>query len=175
MSLHHPHNILLAGSVKRKQKQKQTVKMGLSQSKTFETWSSVDVALAVTNMGAAYEVYASEVVTQNVDGTKLVGLAAEDVNSALEGWGVNNRLHRLLLERKLQGLKEGRTGRSQKHLLPNEEWRRKVLAEAQMEYARDKLEHEALTAYHMILQSKVALLSRQCGTARSNTMYSRYL
>ena len=149
--------------------------MGLLQSKALATCSCVDIALAVTNMGAAYEDYAMEVVAQNIDGAKLDSLREEDMSLVLERWGVNNRLHRLVLEKRLLHLKETQQGDYQEKQLSKQEWRRQILAKAQIEYAREKREYEILSAFQVVLQSKVEVLSRQCGATHSITPHCRHL
>ena len=146
------------------------------QSKTLSTCSSVDIALAVAQMGAAYGDYANEIVNRNINGAKLAAMSVEEFNMSLENWGINNRLHRLVLERKLRNLKEDQQTQTlqEPSLLSNDERKRQLLADAQLEYVKEQREYEALTAYQMILQSKVTILARQCGgAARSNSFHAR--
>lgn len=84
--------------------------MGLEQSKPLEQWQASDVAAEVGNLGQQYTSYSAHLFENGVDGAFLASLSNEEVKETLDDLGIDSRLHRRVLEKKLNAVKAGKTG-----------------------------------------------------------------
>jgi hypothetical protein len=78
--------------------------MGLDQSKPLEQWDSIMVAEQVRKLGHQYELYASTVLDNCVDGLFLAGLTFTERQETMDDLKIHSRLHRRVLDKKLSNL-----------------------------------------------------------------------
>ena len=81
--------------------------MGLEHSKPVAQLQANDVATIVEQLGKHYEDAAKSIRENGVDGIFLASLSPKEVKETLDDLGVQNRLHRRVLERKLAAALEG--------------------------------------------------------------------
>lgn len=82
--------------------------MGLDQSRPLEQWQASEVARGVSKLGQQYDSYSAAFFENGVDGAFLASLTEDEVKETLDDLGVESRLHRRVLTKKLCGLRAGR-------------------------------------------------------------------
>ena len=76
--------------------------MGSKQSKYFDECSSDDIARGIAELGPSYEGCAQDCRDNGVDGYLLIGLSDTELAETMDDLGINDRLHRRVLERILK-------------------------------------------------------------------------
>jgi class 3 adenylate cyclase len=86
--------------------------MGSSPSKPLIEWSTDDLKEAMSPLGLKYQPYCTAIAENSIDGSVLASLTEQELEEALEDLGITNRLHRLVLRKKMmtvarQGKEDG--------------------------------------------------------------------
>ncbi|CAB9508922.1 unknown protein [Seminavis robusta] len=75
--------------------------MGSAPSKTLEEWSSEDLSQELTRLGPKYQSYSGAIADNGLDGSILASLTDQELDETLDDLGFQNRLHRLVVRKKL--------------------------------------------------------------------------
>ncbi|CAB9503396.1 expressed unknown protein [Seminavis robusta] len=81
--------------------------MGADQSKGIAQWDVEEVAAAAETLGRHFKPYADTMRGSGIDGIFLASLSTTEVQETLDDLGVESRLHRRVLARKLRVALEG--------------------------------------------------------------------
>ena len=78
--------------------------MGADQSKTLLQWTVDDVVVAISSLGEQYSSYEGIIRENSMNGAFLLRLPEAEIDNTLINLGVESRLHRRVLVKKILGL-----------------------------------------------------------------------